>query len=69
MKYKLLKFTKFNEETTTADIRGLGNVSGTPGGSISNYASDNIASADTMNDVLKKFINVWHNNLHNKKVK
>ncbi len=61
------KIKKLKEEMTTADIRGLGYVSGTPGGSISNYASDNIASADTMNDVLKKFINLWHNNLHNKK--
>ena len=69
MKYNLLKFRTFNEEMTTADVRGLGYVSGAPAGSISNYASDNIASADTMNDVLKKFINVWHNNLHNRKTK
>ena len=67
---KSSKVRKLKEEmTTTSDIRGLGNVSGTPGGSISNYASDNIATADTMNDVLKKFIATWHHNLHNKKVK
>ena len=59
----------FQEETTTADIRGLGNISGNPAGDISNYASDNIATADTLNDVLKKFINTWHSKYHLTKVK
>ena len=57
------------EQTTTADIRGLGNISGNPAGDISNYASDNIATADTLNDVLKKFINTWHSKYHLSKVK
>ena len=51
---------------TTADVRGLGYVSGAPAGSISNYASDNIASADTINDSLKKFVQLWHGNIHNR---
>lgn len=56
----------FKEEVTTSDIRGLGLVTGVPGGSLSNYVSDNISSADTSNDILKKFISIWHTNLHNK---
>lgn len=44
------------EKVTTDSVRGLGLVSGIPGGSLSNYESNNIATADTINDNLKKFV-------------
>lgn len=48
-----------NEETTTADVRGLGYVTGNPeidDDAVDNYRNTNMAVADTHNDVLNKVL-------------
>ena len=66
---RVIKAKDMKEEVSTDAVRGLGLVSGVPGGSLSNYASDNIATADTINDNLKKFVKIWHGAMHANKVK
>lgn len=66
---KVIKSNDIKEEVTTDSVRGLGLVSGVPGGSLSNYASDNINTADTINDSLKKFVQLWHGNIHANKAR
>jgi len=63
------KTIKLKEEMGVESVRGLGYVSGIPTGSLSNYSSDNIATADTINDNLKKFVKLWHGSMHANKAK
>jgi len=48
------------------NVRGMGYNSGNPDGDTPNHISNNIASADTQNDLLKKFKKQFHDNHHKK---
>lgn len=58
---------KTNESINSAGggaVRGMGVNSGNPDGETPNHVSSNIASADTQNDLLKKFKKQFHDDQH-----
>jgi hypothetical protein len=57
------------EEVSTADVRGLGFVTGDPKGdqdAMQSYLERNIATADTQNDLLNKVLDKMHHQYHAK---
>jgi len=72
MRNSMLKFTQFfdnklKEEQMTSsggDVRGLGNVSGSPGGTLSNYVASVVADSDQRSNELFKTTKEMHSDLH-----
>ena len=52
------------EQVTTADVRGLGLVSGNPGGTNLDWATLNQAEADTRDQVMNQIKKTTHDDLH-----
>lgn len=61
---KLVAKAPVKEDTTTADIRGLGNVSGNPGGDLTSWAVLNASDADTRDQIMNQLKKDFHDSLH-----
>ena len=55
---------RLGEDTSTANIRGLGNVTGNPAGDLANYVAAVIADSDQRQNQLWSTVKSMHTNLH-----